>query len=266
MRRSHLIVVGLLLAVGAALLTVRPRAQPYTFHYENVLGTSMDLTVLAGSEEAAKAGEAAALRQIDHDARILSGYDRASEFSRWFQTRGAAAPISPELFDVLGLFDTWRARTGGALDASAERVSRVWKAAAVGRQLPSDADLAMAVHDVRQRHWILDPVARTATHVTDTPLILNSFTKSYIVDRAARAVLATPSIRGVVVNVGGDMVVRGDWTETVRVTDPRDDADNGAPFAIARSPRAADTVADSTSPATTTRTSSIRGPDDPPAG
>jgi thiamine biosynthesis lipoprotein len=207
------------------------RSPSYTFHYENVLGTSMDLTVLASSTQAANVGEAALLRQIDHDARILSGYDRDSEFSHWVQTHGEARPVSPELFEVLGLFDRWRERTGGAVDASAERVSRMWKAATLSHHLPSDAEVAVAVNDVRQRHWSLDPVARTATHVSAIPVILNSFTKSYIVDRAARAALATRSVRGVVVNIGGDLVVRGDWTETVGVTDPEDNADNGPSLA-----------------------------------
>lgn len=231
MQMKRLIVVVLLLAVSAGVVVVRSRGRAYTSHYENVLGTSMDLTMLASSEQAAKAAEMAVLKQIEHDAGILSGYDHDSEFSRWSQTRGEATPVSPELFEVLGLFDGWRERTGGALDAAAERVSRVWKAAAVSGHLPSEADLATAVMDVRQQHWSLDPAARTATHVSATPVMLNSFTKSYIVDRAARAALAVRSIRGVVVNIGGDLAVRGDWTETVRVTDPRDNADNGPPIA-----------------------------------
>ena len=273
MQRTHLIRAGLLavLATAGTIYALRDRSQPYAFHYDNVLGTSMDLTLRAASEPAAKAGEAAILRQIDHDAKILSGYDPDSEFSRWFQTRGRAMPVSPEFFEVLGLFDAWRERTGGALDASAERVSRVWKAAEVSHQLPSDADVQSAVGDIRQRHWTLDAAARTATHLTATPIILNSFTKSYIVDRAARAALATPAVTGVVVNIGGDLVVRGHWTEPVRITDPRHNADN-APVALAGrdsrtapSRRAAVTAAASTSPADITRTSSIRGPDGRPA-
>jgi len=61
--------------------------------------------------------------------------------------------------------------------------------------------------------------------------VLNSFTKSYIVDRAARAALASGHIRAVVVNIGGDLVSRGTWTEDVGVTDPMDNADNGTPMA-----------------------------------
>ena len=38
------------------------------------------------------------------------------------------------------------------------------------------------------------------------------------------------SARAVVVNIGGDIVARGAWTETVGVTDPLDNADNAAPL------------------------------------
>ena len=213
----------------AAWLYERP--QPYAFHYENVLGTSMDLTVVAASAADAERGAAAVLDRIDRDARILSGYDPASEFSRWFATRGVAVPVSAELYDVLGMFDTWRDRTGGALDASAETVSRVWKRAAADGRLPSTSELNIAVAQVRQAHWHLDPAARAVTHLDDAAVILNSFTKSYIVDRAAAAAMTSGEIRGVVVNVGGDIVTRGDWTETIGVRDPMDNADNAAPMA-----------------------------------
>jgi thiamine biosynthesis lipoprotein ApbE len=223
--------VPVFVAALAAAFALTGRSRPYTSHYDNLLGTSMDLTILAASDQAAHAAEAAVLGQIDHDAKILSAYDAASEFSRWVRTQGEPVAVSPELFEVLGLFDRWRDRTAGALDASSEQVARVWRVAATRGRLPSDADLAAAVAEVRQLHWRLDPVAQTATHLSSAALVLNSFTKSYIVDRAARAALASGAIRAAVVNIGGDLVARGDWTEDVGVTDPIDNADNATPMA-----------------------------------
>lgn len=215
-------------ATTAFILHVHP--QPYHFHYENVLGTSMDMTVVATSEPAANLAAGLVLDRIDRDAKVLSGYDSNSEFSRWFTTTGQAVPVSAELYEVLGMFDAWRARTGGALDASAETVSRVWKQAASLKRLPGDDEIASAVAQIRQPHWRLDPATRTATHLDRTPILLNSFTKSYIIDRAVHAALAAGSVSGVVVNIGGDIVARGAWTETVGVTDPLDNADNAAPL------------------------------------
>jgi thiamine biosynthesis lipoprotein ApbE len=143
---------------------------------------------------------------------------------------GQPLAVSPELFDTLDRFDRWRERTNGALDAAAETVSGVWKAAASAGRMPASADLAAAVASVRQSHWQLDPSARTATHLDRAPLMLNSFTKSLIVDRAAARGLAQSGVRGLVVNAGGDLVTRGDWTETVDVTDPQASADNARPL------------------------------------
>jgi thiamine biosynthesis lipoprotein ApbE len=138
--------------------------------------------------------------------------------------------VSPELFTILSLFDRWRDRTGGALDASAENVARVWRAAEARQQMPTPAALQTAVAGVRQSHWHLDEAAGTATHTSTIPLALNSFTKSYIVDRAARAALTIDGVEAIVVNVGGDLVARGAWTEIVGVTDPRHNADNALPL------------------------------------
>lgn len=215
--------------VGVAVAS-RPAQQPYQFHYENVMGTSMEGTIIASSQEAADRAEAAVLASIDHDAKLLSGYDATSEFRRWTQTSGQPVPVSSELLEVLGLYDTWRARTGGALDAAAESVTQVWKTAASRRVLPSEAELAAATNRVALRHWTIDRAAHTATHTSDAPLMLNSFTKSYIVDRSARAALAVPGVRAAVVNVGGDIVTRGAWTEAVAITNPQDNADNSAPM------------------------------------
>lgn len=223
-------VVGVIVTVMLMVSTVANREHTYLGAYENVLGTSMELKVLATSDKASQEAEAAVLAEIDREARILSGYDPQSEFSRWFRTRDDARSVSPELFDVLDRFDQWRTRTDGALDASAETVSAVWKAAAAAGRLPTTAEIARATTDVRQPHWRLDRSARTATHLSAAPLVLNSFTKSYIVDRAARAGMSVGGVQGIVVNIGGDLVARGDWQERVSVIDPRADADNARPL------------------------------------
>ena len=121
--------VVLLLAVGGLVAAARAGDQIYTFHYEQVLGTSFELKVVAPSAAIAARAEAAAMEEIARNARILSSYDPDSEFSRWFRTHGVPTPVSPELFDVLSLFDRWRARSSGALDPAAEAATRLWKTA-----------------------------------------------------------------------------------------------------------------------------------------
>jgi thiamine biosynthesis lipoprotein len=220
-------------ALSAVLLlsaapTVGPRPLQ-VFQRENVLGTSCELKVRAASGDAASHAESAALQEIARESAILSSWDTSSEFSRWFRTRGQAIPISPELLEVLSAFDAWRERTGGALDAAAEAVSRAWTLAAAERRTPTQQELRAAVAAVHRPHWKLDPAARTAIHLSDTPLALNSFVKSYIMDHAVDAALRTPGVTAAVLNIGGDLVIRGPWTEPVNVADPSSDAENSAP-------------------------------------
>ena len=202
----------------------------FTFHHENVLGTSLELKFVASSPAEAERAEAAALAEIDREAKILSAYDAGSEFSRWMKTSQQPVAVSPELFEVLNLFDQWRGRTGGALNPSAEVVSRVWKAAAAKQQLPSAKELAAAAETAQQKHWTLDAATRTATQLSNAPLALNSFAKSYIVSRAADAAMKAAQLRGAVVNIGGDLVVRGQLTEPVAIADPKSDAENSDPM------------------------------------
>ena len=149
-----------------------------------MLGTSFELKVAASSQEIAEQAEGAAIDEINREAKLLSSYDAQSEFSHWFQTRGTAVRVSPELFDVLGLFDAWRVRTNGALNAGAESVNRAWKSAAAKGACPPREEMARAVAAAGKSHWTLDVAAHTATHLDDAPLAMNSLVKSYIMDHA----------------------------------------------------------------------------------
>jgi thiamine biosynthesis lipoprotein len=55
---------------------------------------------------------------------------------------------------------------------------------------PTQNELNAAVAQVKQAHWKLDAVNQTATHLSNAPLMLNSFAKSYIIKRAADAAMA----------------------------------------------------------------------------
>jgi thiamine biosynthesis lipoprotein len=234
MKLSVRLFVCTLLLVTAAFAGGKPgtkkAARLFVSHFENVLGTSLEIKVSSNSEKQAGAAEAAAIREIERIGNILSAYDAKSEFSQWLKTSGEARKVSPELFEVLNLFDQWRARSNGALDASAQVVSKLWKEAAARQTLPTQTELNNAVAEVKQAHWKLDAAKQTATHLSNAPLMLNSFAKSYIIKRAADAAMATGNVNAVVVNIGGDIVIAGNLAETVQVSDPKADAENDAPI------------------------------------
>jgi thiamine biosynthesis lipoprotein ApbE len=198
--------------------------------FENVLGTSLELKFATDSEAQAVRAETAVLAELERLSQILSGYDPASEFNRWLRTSNESVRVSPELFEVLRLFDDWRSRTNGALDPAAQVVSKLWRTAAEQQRLPLPAELQTAVTMIRQPHYRLDAVAQTATHLSNAPLALNSFAKSYIINRAADAAMTAAQPDGIIINIGGDLVVRGALAETVRIADPLADAENDEPL------------------------------------
>jgi thiamine biosynthesis lipoprotein len=123
---------------GACIRFSKNKKAPRLFvsHFENVLGTSLEIKIRSVSEKQAAVAEAAAMKEIDRLNKIVSAYDANSEFSKWMRTFNEAKTISPELFEVLNLFDQWRTRSNGALDASAQVVSKLWKEAAAKQTIP----------------------------------------------------------------------------------------------------------------------------------
>ena len=113
-----------LAAIVMALLCAGQGEGQFVFHRESVLGTSLELRVTPHTHATAGKAEARALAEIDRESKVLSGYDSGSEFSRWMKTRGEGVRVSEDLFEVLSRFDRYRALTSGALDASAQAVTR----------------------------------------------------------------------------------------------------------------------------------------------
>jgi len=207
-------------------------ARMYVSDYENVLGTSLEIKISALSPNQAAAAEDAAMAEIDRLNKILSGYDAKSEFRQWTSGTNQAVKVSPELYDVLSLFDKWHNETNGALDASAEVVGKVWKAGAARNQMPTQAEINTALAQVKAIHWQLNEANKTATHLDNASLMLNTFTKSYVMNKACQAAMATNGISAIVLNIGGDIMVRGEHTEQINVSNPKADAENDAPVAM----------------------------------
>ncbi len=211
--------------VQAQVPTQNAEAGTWTAHHENVLGTSLAMAVHAPSQAIAGRAEKAVLAEFDRQSKILSAWDKTSEFSRWQRTRNVPVPISVELYETLARFDVWQQRTHGLLNAGTESASVLWRNAALVGSAPQPAALAASVDAMRQRHWTLDSQARTATHLSETPLVLATFVKSRITSAAANAALREGA-DGIMLNVGGDIVTRGRTTQRVDIADPRADAEN----------------------------------------
>lgn len=205
-----------------------PRQQ--VFHHENVLGTSLELRVRSSVEGAAARAEAVALAEVDRLGKVFSTYTPDSEFSRWQQTDHQAVAVSADLFTVLEASEYWRVQTGGAFNPAAEAFTRLWTAAARKDSRPDAADLKAAVVEVARPAFRLDTAGRTAERLSKVPLTLNAIAKGYIIEQASAAAARLPGVEGLLIEIGGDLRLRGRFAEPVAIVDPSRDAENAAPL------------------------------------
>jgi thiamine biosynthesis lipoprotein ApbE len=207
-------------------------AGDFDFHHENVMGTSLELRVRADDSEAARQAEGRILGEIDRLSAIFSGYDPGSEFSRWQAKPLGPVEVSRELFEMLDASDQWRERTGGAFDPRAQAFSRLWSRLADRDRIPTTAESKELVALTRAPAWRLDYDSRTAERLGECPIGLNAIAKGFIVERAC-AVALDPGrgVRGLALNVGGDLRVCGDLSQSVGIAAPSADSESSEPLA-----------------------------------
>ncbi|AMV38794.1 DUF2271 domain-containing protein [Planctomyces sp. SH-PL62] len=206
--------------------------EDYSFAHDDVMGTSLELSVRADDAGAARRAEARTLREIDRLAALLSNHDPSSEFRRW--QAGARGPraASPELIELLAASDAWRERSGGAFDPRVQVFSNLWAEAARRDRAPSLAELQAARDLAADPAWRLAPSAGHAERLSDAPLTLDAIAKGYIVERACAAAMADdPAIRGVALNVGGDLRIQGEIERKVAIAGPRLGSETTEPLA-----------------------------------
>ncbi|MGP0068376.1 MAG: DUF2271 domain-containing protein [Isosphaeraceae bacterium] len=228
--------IGVVRVVGILLATVCSNevqaADTYEFHHEEVMGTSLELRVIADSAAAARWAEGRVLEEIDRLSAIFNSYDPRSELSRWQAAPRSPLKVSPELFEVLRLSDHFCRISGGAFDPRVEALSRLWSQGARRDRRPTDEELAEARSLMKPDAWKLDSSAVTAERLSDCPISLNAIAKGFIVERSCEAAMDRgKGVRGLLLNVGGDMRVRGDLVRTIGVADPSADSETSAPIA-----------------------------------
>ena len=231
MSHPGLLVLPLL---GAAWLGLARDAttDEFVYHHENVMGTALELRVRAADEATATAAEAAVLAEIDRLSGLLSGYDPASAYRRWLDGSAGPVDVPAELFAVLDGADRWRTATGGAFEPRVAALSAVWSAAAERGTPPDRDEIAAALGRMAATGWRLDSSEGTAERLGDGPISLDGLAKGFILERACdAATAAVPGVRGLLLNVGGDLRAVGDEPWTVGLAPAVGDSEAAAPVA-----------------------------------
>jgi thiamine biosynthesis lipoprotein ApbE len=216
-----------------------PRGAEFYFHHDHIIGTSLDLWVVAPDEESATNCETAVLGEIERLRRVFSTFDPDSEISRLNRSSGPFV-ASPEMREVLRAYEVVQQCSYGAFNGQLGELVAVWKAAEKNGALPDAATLERIVQEIKQPGWLIDEGRgrgrgrgrQTVTRLTRQPLNLNSIAKGYIIQRAAAAARArVPALQGLLLNLGGDMAAWGQrWT--IGIQDPHHSEENAAPLAL----------------------------------
>ena len=224
---------GLFSLVLMLTVTATRGAERFTFYHENVMGTSLELQVLADQESEARWAEATVLGEIDRLSTIFSSYDPRSELAQWLSTRGEPTELSPELYALLVESDRWNALSQGAFDVRVQALTEVWKQAEQANERPSAASLQAALQQLTAPAWQLQKPGTKAIHTSGCAISLNAIAKGEIIERACRlASRPDRGIQGLLLNVGGDLRVAGELSTSIAVLDPLQDSESSEPLLL----------------------------------
>ncbi|WP_446717651.1 FAD:protein FMN transferase [Deinococcus sp. UR1] len=200
---------------------------------ERLLGTEVEVQVVARTRAHAEHAEHAALTEIGRLNRVFDPSDPGSELRRWQAQAGAHVPLSLDLLRVLRLADHWRTLSGGALHPGTDAFGLLWRQAGATGQEPAPGTLARQASALRAEPWTLHADGSATLHAR-YPLSLHAVARGYIVDCAATVASRCPGVRSVLVNAAGNLRVIGGPGVQVPVADPFTVRDNAPPLAQVR--------------------------------
>lgn len=202
--------------------------------YERVLGTLLELQILADTLEEGQATEAAVLTEIGRLEDIFSAYRPDSELCRWQETHAVPVPVSPELAAVLQAAENWRVQTGRAFHPAVEALTRLWREGVELNKVPDDDELKRVVAELSTLLWDVDETRLMARRWTRLPVTLNAIAKGWVIDAACQTAMRQPGVRAALVNIGGDIRHAGHKPVLAAVANPFSPQDNAPPFASVR--------------------------------
>ncbi len=197
----------------------------FAFHDPCVLGTRLNVTVMAAAQADAYAAACAARAEIDRLDAVFNWRDPSSEISRL--NRAGRFAASADLFAVVAASERWRAHSGGAVSGRLGLLLDRWRMGMPGRD-----EAAALAHAIGAADVVLEATSRTIARPDVVRFDLDGIAKGYIVDRALAAAMGVCGIAGVMVDIGGDIrcagagPLGGRWS--VGVPDPLSTFDNAA--------------------------------------
>lgn len=193
------------------------------------LGTVMWVHVRDAEADAAEAADRAAVAAVIELEGVFSAYRADSSLSRW--RSGATAVPDRRLVEVLDRAETWRRLSDGAFNVATGDADRLWSDAAAADRWPQDVEIDRCAAGLALPRYTVED--GTLRRLGDTGgIVLNALAKGTIVDAALDAAVRTldSDTATVLVNLGGDLAVRGPAGEPVGIENPFRPYDNEPPI------------------------------------
>ena len=179
-------------------------ADVYNRHEENVLGTSLEISVVADAEQSADRAFSGVLEEISRLNGLLSTYDRESEVSHL--NRSASLYASPELIEVIEACEIFRVRTMDAFSCRVGGLINLWRQAAEEDSKPERPEMRVLAGQIRRADLLIENNGLRVLRPESVVLNVDALAKGYIIDRALQAARASaPHAEGVLINIGGDI-------------------------------------------------------------
>ncbi|WP_151802375.1 DUF2271 domain-containing protein [Acinetobacter guillouiae] len=181
--------------------------ESHHFHRDHVLGTSLDVVITGTSQQEAARATAAIEKEISDLNRVLSTWQNDSEISQLNQQKHLTA--SSDLYQVIAACEAWRGKTCGAFDARLGNLIVMWQQANGVLEIDQSTrdQLLSQLQDNSVR---LDEKTKSVKMDSSVTFAPDGYAKGYIIDRALIAARqAVPNLKGILLDIGGDMRVWG---------------------------------------------------------
>lgn len=178
-------------------------AEVVSRHYDGVLGTSMDLSIVGVDSAVADVAFSTALSEVSRLEALLSEYRPDSEVSRLNRERRLSNP-STELRELIEHCRHWEAETQGVFSCKLGQIRTAWRDAEASGELPDRRMLRATARQLRSTEL---PAANTEVYALpeNVDLDLGGIAKGYIIDHVLAAMrAAAPESQGIKVDIGGD--------------------------------------------------------------
>lgn len=175
----------------------------HSFAYEQVLGTTLELSVWA-EKAAAEAACKIVLSEIDRLSAIFNRFDSHSELNAWLASENERL-VSADLLYLLQESQSWVEQTRGAFHPAVDELSRYWQEAQANNELPDAERITQALQYFGQASYSLNIKKSTAKKLIPLGLNFNAIAKGHIVDSAARLAAWKTNSDSLLLNIGGDV-------------------------------------------------------------